>query len=120
MSKIKPLSTHQGNKEMLEAECPEIYAANQISGQWTLAICGYLVQGRLRFSELKKYMPTISERMLALELRKMEERRLVIRIVHAEVPARVEYELTESGLELIPIIRQLEQWGVRHRERINS
>lgn len=117
MSKIKLSSTHQENKQLLEAECPEIYAANQISGQWTLAVCCYLADGKLRFGELKKLMPTISERILTLELKKMEERKLIVRTVYAEVPVRVEYELTESGLELVPIIRQLEAWGIRHRER---
>jgi DNA-binding HxlR family transcriptional regulator len=62
-------------------------------------------------------MPTISERILTLELKKMEERKLIIRTVYAEEPVRVEYELTESGRELVPIIRQLEEWGRRHRGR---
>lgn len=115
MSKIKPSSTHQENKQLLEAECPEVYAANQISGQWTLAICCYLADGKLRFGELKKLMPTISERILTLELKKMEERKLIARTAYAEVPVRVEYELTESGKELVPIIRQLEEWGRRHK-----
>jgi DNA-binding HxlR family transcriptional regulator len=117
MSKIKATSTHQENKQLLEAECPEIYAVNQISGQWTVAICGYLSEGKLRFGELKKRMPPITERMLALELKRMEERKLIVRRVYPEVPVRVEYELTESGQELVPIIKQLEQWGRRHKER---
>lgn len=120
MSKIKPSSTHQENKQLLEAACPEIYAANQVSGQWTVAICCYLVNGKLRFGELKKLVPTITERILTLELRKMEERKLLVRTVYPEVPARVEYELTQSGLELLPVIRQLEQWGIRHKARLEA
>ena len=60
MSKIKPTSTHDENKRKLEAECPEIYAANLISGQWTVAICCYLAAGKLRYADLKKRMPSIS------------------------------------------------------------
>ena len=120
MSKIKLSSTHQENKQQLEAECPEIYASNQISGQWTVAICGYLEGGKLRFGELKKMMPNISERMLSLELKKMEERKLVIRTVYPEVPVRVEYELTPIGLELLPVIKQLELWGRKHKAYVGG
>lgn len=115
MSKIKPTSTHDENKRKLEAECPEIYAANLISGQWTVAICCYLAGGKLRYADLKKRMPSITDRMLALELKKMEERGLVVRYVYAEVPARVEYELTPIGNELLPVIFQLRDWGERHK-----
>ena len=55
--------------------------------------------------------------MLTLQLRKMEEGNLVMRTVYAEVPPRVEYELTKSGQELKPILKQLEDWGQRHRKK---
>lgn len=115
MSKIKSTSTHDENKRKLEAECPEIYAANLISGQWTVAICCYLAAGKLRYADLKKRMPSISDRMLALELNKMEVKGLVVRYVFAEVPARVEYELTPIAQELVPVIFQLRDWGERHK-----
>ncbi|NLU96407.1 winged helix-turn-helix transcriptional regulator [Chitinophaga sp. Ak27] len=115
MSKIKPTSTHDENKRMLEAECPEIYASNLINGQWTVAICCYLGAGKMRFATLKKKLPTITDRMLTLELRKMEEKGLISRTVFAEVPVRVEYELTPIGHELIPVIQQLEIWGKKHK-----
>lgn len=115
MSRIKPTSTHDENKRKLEAECLEIYAANLISGQWTVAICCYLAGGKLRYADLKKRMATITDRMLALELRKLEERGLVVRYVYAEVPARVEYELTPIAHELVPIIFQLRDCGERHK-----
>lgn len=115
MTKIKPTSTHHENKRLLEAECFEIYAANQISGQWTLAICSWLALGKMRFSELKKEM-TVSDRMLTLELKKLEERGLISRTVYPEIPVRVEYELTPIGQELVPIIKELEKWGKRHKD----
>jgi DNA-binding HxlR family transcriptional regulator len=116
MSKIKETSTNYENKKTLIAECDEVYAANLISGQWTLAIACYLAPGKLRFGELKKEMQYITERMLTLHLRKMEKNGLVSRKVYAEVPPRVEYELTAIGLDLIPVIKQLENWGRKHRE----
>lgn len=115
MSKIKESSVNYENKQQLGAECAQIYAANIIGGQWTLAICCHLAKGKLRFGELKKRIPNITERMLTLQLRKMEENQLVTRTVYAEVPPRVEYELTESAARLIPILEQLEDWGIAHR-----
>ncbi len=101
-------------------ECPEIYAINLIEGRWILIICCLLNQGKQRFSELKRKIPNITERMLTLQLRKMEENQLITRTVYPEVPPRVEYELTESGKKLKPIIKKLEEWGVQHREMISK
>lgn len=69
----------------------------------------------MRFSELKKSIPDITERMLTLQLRKMEGNALIERTVYAEVPPRVEYELTSIGLELKPILDNLLKWGSKHR-----
>jgi DNA-binding HxlR family transcriptional regulator len=74
-----------------------------------------LESGKLRFSELKKEFPYITERMLTLQLRALEEDGLVKRPVYAEVPPRVEYELTAMTLELVPIFKQLSAWGNRQR-----
>ncbi|MGX5819663.1 winged helix-turn-helix transcriptional regulator [Chitinophaga lutea] len=120
MTKMKAASTHQENKQLLNDACMEIYAANIIGGQWTLAICCQLLNGALRFGELRKKLPNISERMLTLQLRKMETNRLVKRTVYPSVPPHVEYELTESGLKLRPILEQLEIWGDQHLKLIAS
>ncbi|WP_069658694.1 winged helix-turn-helix transcriptional regulator [Arcticibacter eurypsychrophilus] len=119
MSKIKETSTNFENKIFLN-ECDQIFAASLIAGQWTLVICCHLTTGKLRFGELKKRIPTITERMLTLQLRKMEEGDLVKRTVYAEVPPRVEYELTKSGQELSPILKQLGEWGKNHRKTRNA
>lgn len=119
MSKIKETSTNFENKLFLN-ECDQIYAVGLIAGQWTLVICCHLAISKLRFGELKKRIPNITERMLTLQLRKMEEGGLVKRTVYAEVPPRVEYELTKSGQELRPILLQLEEWGKKHRKRVTQ
>lgn len=116
MSKIKKTSTNYANKQALTAECPEIYAANIIGGQWTLGICCYLLNGKLRFGELKKKLPAITERMLTLQLRKLEANKIVKRTVYAEVPPRVDYELTAIGYALKPVIKELEKWGEEHQK----
>jgi DNA-binding HxlR family transcriptional regulator len=120
MTKIKETSTNFANKKALADECPELYASHIIGGQWSLAICCYLINGKMRFGELRKKIPTITERMLTLQLRKLEENKIVTRTVFAEVPPRVEYELTSIGYRLQPIIETLEKWGNEHKEMMNE
>lgn len=115
MTKIKESSTNFANKTALADECPEVYATNLIGGQWSLVICSWLLNGKLRFGELKRHLPNITERMLTLQLRKLEANNIVKRTVYAEVPSKVEYELTSIGYELGPIIKQLESWGEKHK-----
>ncbi|WP_257669820.1 winged helix-turn-helix transcriptional regulator [Parapedobacter tibetensis] len=115
MTKIKETSTNFANKKALANECLEVYASNIIGGQWSLAICCYLINGKLRFGELKKCLPNITERMLTLQLRKLEANEIVKRTVYAEVPPRVEYELTPIGYKLKSIIKELESWGKKHK-----
>ena len=108
---VKQTSTNQENKKFLSENCPEIFAIQLISGQWILAICCVLLEGKLRFGQLKDNLPNVTERMLTLHLKQMEANGLVNRIVYAEVPLRVEYELTENGKNLQPVIKELEKWG---------
>ena len=116
MSEIKQSSTNFSNKLALSDECSEAYASNMIGGQWTLVICSWLLSGKLRFSELKKKLPGITERMLSLQLRKLEEYKIISRTVYAEVPPRVEYELTQIGYALKSVIKELEAWGASHKK----
>ena len=120
MSKIKETSTNFANKQALTDECSEVYAVNVIGGQWALAICSWLINGKLRFGELKRLLPNITERMLTLQLRKLEENKIVKRTIYAEIPPRVEYELTPIGNELKPVIKELENWGEKHKKLSNK
>ncbi|MBT2620417.1 MULTISPECIES: winged helix-turn-helix transcriptional regulator [Chryseobacterium] len=120
MGKIKETSTNFANKKVLSDECSEVYASNVIGGQWSLAICSWLMNGKLRFGELRKLLPNITERMLTLQLRRLEESKIITRTVFAEVPPRVEYELTSIGYKLKPIIKGLEQWGEEHKEIVRK
>lgn len=120
MTKIKETSTNFANKKALADECPEIYASNIIGGQWALAICCYLINGKMRFGELRKCLQNITERMLTLQLRRLEKDKIITRTVYAEVPPRVEYELTEIGYKLKPIIMEFEKWGIEHKLLIEN
>jgi DNA-binding HxlR family transcriptional regulator len=116
MSDIKETSTNFANKQALAEECGEVYANHIIGGQWALVICSWLMEGKLRFGELKKRLPNITERMLTLQLRKLEENKLLTRTIYPEVPLKVEYELTPIGYELNPIIQQLDKWAQKHKQ----
>ncbi|BAP32728.1 transcriptional regulator [Chryseobacterium sp. StRB126] len=120
MTKIKETSTNFANKKALSDECPEVYTSNIIGGQWALAICCYLINGKMRFSELKKRLQNITERMLTLQLRRLEEDKIITRTVYAEVPPRVEYELTEIGYKLKTIILEFEKWGIEHQSLVQK
>lgn len=92
------------------------YAVQLIGGRWKLLIMASLDKKPLRYGELKKSISQITERMLTLQLREMEEDGIVKRTVFAEVPPRVEYELTGIGKELVPICMELSDWGTKHRK----
>ena len=82
-----------------------------IGGKWKTVVLWYLRNKTLRFGELKKQIPDITEKMLSLQLKALEEDGLVKREVYAEVPLRVEYSLTEFGKTLVPVIEAIAAWG---------
>ena len=81
-----------------------------LSGRWPTLLLYYLSDGTRRFSDLKRDNPTVSHRMLALELRKLEAAGIVRRTDHPGYPRRVDYDLTPSGLKLVPLIDALGDW----------
>lgn len=114
MGKIKENSTNNINRQYIQ-ECDLAYAVCKIGGRWKLLILDKLTGGKLRFSEIRNNIIGITERMLTLQLRELEKEGLVKRTVHAEVPPRVDYELTDIARELIPIWDVLREWGGKHR-----
>src|SRR5262249_25350736 len=95
--------------------CPVEEAMLVLGGRWRAVLIYYLLEGPKRFSELRKHVPNISQRMLTLDLRTLEDAGLITRTVYAEVPPRVEYELTAEGQSLRCVIEELRKWGVRLR-----
>ena len=94
--------------------CPVEATLELIGGKWKGIVLYYLLDGKLRFSELKRKIGCVTQRMLTKQLRELENDGLVNRIVYAEVPPRVEYELTSEGESLRPIIMALKEWGEVH------
>lgn len=87
---------------------------DRISDKWTLLIMVTLHESRMRFTELQQHIPGISQRMLSFTLRQLERDGLVSRTAYAEVPPRVEYELTPLGQTLIAPAVTLAEWAAEH------
>lgn len=82
-----------------------------VGAKWTLVVLHYLMDGPKRFSDLERHIPAASPKMLTVRLRDLEQLGLLTRTVHAEMPPRVEYQLTAQGRSLRPIIASIEKWG---------
>jgi DNA-binding HxlR family transcriptional regulator len=88
-------------------------AVELIGGRWTGAVIQLLLNGRMRFAELRGAIPDISDRMLSERLRELETEGIVARIVVPETPVRVEYELTEKGRALEHALAAVGKWAER-------
>jgi len=93
---------------------------DRIGDKWTLLIVTTLDSGRMRYTELQRHMPGVSQRMLSLSLRNLERDGLVSRTAYAEVPPRVEYELTPMGRSLIKPALALATWAMEHNATIEA
>jgi DNA-binding HxlR family transcriptional regulator len=85
-----------------------------------MIILWHLYGGELRFSELRRKMPRISQKMLTERLRELEGHGLVTRTVFAEVPPRVVYAATALGESLLPVITAIGDWGLKHGDKITN
>lgn len=99
---------------------PEVFRSvlDRIGDKWSLLLIGILEGGPMRFTELLRTTPGISRRMLTMTLRALERDGLVSRTIYAEVPPRVEYQVTELGLSLSDPVLRLAMWAADHQEAI--
>ena len=97
----------------MDDTCPVCRTAEIVCGKWTLLLIRDLSEGRSRFCELERSLQGISPRTLSLRLRALEEEGIVERDTFPEVPPRVEYQLTEKGRALLPIVDGMRVYGDR-------
>ena len=99
--------------------CPVELTLLLISNKWKILIIRDLLDGTKRFSELKKSINNISQKVLTSNLREMEENDLLTRKVYPEVPPRVEYTLTDIGYSLKTLLDDMDKWGTWYRNEVN-
>lgn len=100
--------------------CPVEATVDIIGGKWKSVILFHLLDGKKRFGELQRLLPGVTQRMLTLQLRELEEDGIIYRNVYREVPPKVEYSLTDFGNSLQPIIRLMLEWGQQYMETLKE
>jgi len=108
---IEKESERESNQEAPQYICGVAVSLEIIGGKWKGVILWHLCHKTLRFSQLRRRLQGVTQKMLTQQLRELERDKLVNRKVYAEVPPRVEYSLTELGRTLEPTLRQLCEWG---------
>ncbi|TPG33448.1 winged helix-turn-helix transcriptional regulator [Flavobacterium pectinovorum] len=108
----KENSTNSINEIYWKENCGIAFTLSMIGGRWKINILSFLLnEQKLRYSELRNRLVGVSERMLIAKLKELEKDNLVNRIVHQQVPPKVEYELTELGHSLKEILVLMDVWG---------
>jgi DNA-binding HxlR family transcriptional regulator len=116
VSMRKETSTNALNKRHLDNSCGMAYFISVLGGRWKLSILGFLIDNeKMRYSDLRKKLRGISERMLIAQLRELEADGLLTRSVYPEVPPRVEYSLSEKGKSLKRALTEISEWGERNK-----
>jgi DNA-binding HxlR family transcriptional regulator len=98
--------------------CPVETGLELIGGRWKARILWKLYNGTMRFGELRRGLPGITEKMLTQQLKELEHDQLIIRTQYPEMPPRVEYSLSEFGRSLTPVLEALKAWGVENQAQI--
>ncbi|MEI2405710.1 winged helix-turn-helix transcriptional regulator [Niallia taxi] len=98
--------------------CPVGVTVDVVGGKWKGLILYHLISGPKRFNEIRRIMPKITQRMLTLQLRELEQDGIVNREIYQQIPPKVEYSLTEFGETLKPIIFLMRDWGETYENDI--
>jgi DNA-binding HxlR family transcriptional regulator len=102
------------------ADCATRRILDRIGDRWTVLVVGVLGDGDARFSELRRRIEGVSQKMLTQTLRGLERDGLVRRTVYPEVPVRVEYALTNAGRTLLEPLRALQKWSIEHLSDVSA
>lgn len=102
----------------IETFCPVRDILARFGDKWsTLVLYELSLNGVMRFSQLERAIPDISQKMLTVTLRKLESDKLIEREIYPEIPPKVEYRLTDTGKTLIPHIQALVEWALKYKEQ---
>jgi DNA-binding HxlR family transcriptional regulator len=100
---------------LIMSPCPVTTTLSVIGGKWKPIILWIIRDGKKRFGEMKRLMPSITQKMLTQQLRELEQDGIIHREVHAVVPPKVEYSLTDYGNTLTPVLHAMAEWGETHK-----
>lgn len=114
---MKSLADYQQKLDRLRDDCPVRAALDVIQGRWKPSILYELKSSTKRFSEIQQALRGITSQALTVQLRQLEADGVVARKVYPEIPARVEYTLTDLGKTLSNVMDQLEKWGLEYMAR---
>jgi DNA-binding HxlR family transcriptional regulator len=110
----------KNRKIPLNLNCGLDLVGEVLYGKWKMRLLWFIKQGHRRPSELQRKIPDASRRVLNVQLKELEDHELISKVVYAVVPPKVEYNLTEFGESLIPVIGAIGQWGESHEQRLRS
>lgn len=111
----KSSSTNYENEQVLHDFCDAAFTLSVLSGRWKLTILVKLMEQDLRFGEIKLMIPEITERVLALQLKNMEQDQLILKIQHTSDQKSPIYRLSLKGKSLEPVINSLAKWGEKYK-----
>lgn len=100
--------------------CPMGLVQKIVTGKWKILILWYLSYSTLRFNDIKRKLPDVTQKMLTQQLRSLEEHGMIYRHVYPVVPPKVEYGLTEMGEKIIPLLEQMHSFGAEYLEDRNT
>lgn len=103
-------------KEKLFGVCPLTTAQGLLAGKWTILILYNLSKATLRFNELQRKLPDLTQSTLSKQLRTLEANGLIIRTVYSQIPPKVEYSLSDLGKGFRDVLDSLEKWGDQYIE----
>jgi len=101
-------------------ECPVEVTLSLLSSKWKIMVIRELLSGTKRFSEIKRVLPGVTQKMLTQSLRGLEEDGLIDRKIYPVVPPKVEYSLSEMGLSLSPVIETMREFGTFYRTKVKN
>jgi len=106
--------------EELFGKCPYATAQKLLSGKWALIILHFLSENKLRFNELQRRLPDITQATLTKQLRTLEGYGMIKRTVYAQIPPKVEYELSDIGKDFSEVLNSLKIWGDKYIDLYNT
>lgn len=105
-------------QDELFGKCPFATSQKILSGKWALTLLHFLSEGTLRFNEIQRRLPEITQSTLTKQLRSLEEYGMIVRTVYPQIPPKVEYSLSPMGEDFVTVLDSLKTWGDKYIEQM--